>query len=136
MYNNHYNSTVILNTVLPLVFGEDIPTPVTRLPEGRGDGTHVRYRRETESLLHRWEICASKWEDGAEMVSIDTPSFKEGKYIALHAVWTNYKDTAPYLSLYMSDRIWKSEVKVEDGATLEDQARAMVQAVLEAYERF
>lgn len=136
MYNNNFNSDSIMATVLPIVFGADIPTSVTRLPESKGDGTHVRYRREAEDILRRWEVCASQWEDGAEMVSIDTPSFKGGKYIALHAVWMNYKSApAPYLSIYMGDRIWKSEVKTEDGATLEDQARAMVQAVKDAYDR-
>lgn len=137
MYNPNFNATVILDTVLPLIFGEDVPAPVLQLPNDDSSATLRQYRREEESLLRRWEVCYSYWKDGTEMVSVDAPSFKGETYVALHASWMNYESTsAPYLTLYAGDRIWRSKVKVEDNASLEDQARAMARAVLEAYENF
>ena len=53
MYNHNFNATVILDTVLPLIFGEDVPAPVLQIPNDDSSATLRQYRRKEENLLRR-----------------------------------------------------------------------------------
>lgn len=125
MKNYRFNAPAILNTVLPAVFGDNVPAPLT-------DKDQTSYYHDGEDILRRWRVTLCHWEDG-EAVYVQAPAYKGDTYTnQLTAVWRDFDD-CPCLSLFQGGEHWEKGIAYYDST--EDQARAMVDKIKEVYNK-
>ena len=129
MFNPDFNTSVVLDAVLPVIFGDNIPTPIETA------NNLSWYYHEEEDNLHRWEVTVYHEKEGGEVFSIHAPSFKEWRFTnQMKAIWTNYIDSTPYLSTRENGRDWYSNVSWK--GTVKEQAFQMANEIKEAFDLF
>ena len=127
MYNYNYDHNAVLSATLSAVFNGLPPVPETH-------NNTVFYETEKGVNLHHWRVTAANTGNYIG-VWVYAPRLRDGhSTFSLEASWGPYSPR-PELSLFMGGEIWTFKVEVNDGATPEEKAVAMVDKIREVYER-
>lgn len=126
MYSYNYDHSAVLAATLSAVFNGNPPVPETY------HDTEF-YETEKGMNLHNWRVTAAN-SDGYVGVWVHAPRRHDGRdTYSLMAAWDPYS-SRPELSIFMGGELWKFKVEVQDGATPEEKAFAMVNKIKEVYE--